>query len=109
MGHRGEAPALSQWWERLGIYRNINYIDFRRQIREGGALAETISSSLASLKGKNLVPWLDLDRLWSETKLGRADHGDALALLTALDYSARAPLHTFTRDDAVDAVHEGEE
>ncbi len=106
--HRGEPPSLSRWWERRGIYRNINYLDFRRQIREAGALAETISSSLASLAGKGLVPWLDLDRLWTETKLGRADHGDALALLTALDYSTRVPLLTVRRDNAMDAVREGE-
>jgi len=72
-----------------GIDPRLNYIDVARSIREG-ALHSVVRENLKDLKARNVIPWIDIDEIWSEHQSGWVDHSDALDLLTSLEIHLKA-------------------
>jgi len=73
----------------LGIDPRLNYIDVAESIR-GGSLHNTVRENLCDLQHRELVPWIDIDTIWTEHQSGRSNHTDALNLLTSLEIHLKA-------------------
>lgn len=73
-----------------GPPRNTNYVDFDGELRRPTALRAVVQRLLAALERRALVPWIDLDGLWSAHVGWRANHGQALILLAALEVQQQA-------------------
>lgn len=67
----------------LPIDPRINYIDFNNSLRDRNDMKTLVQESIRDLKKRGLVDWLDLDSIWQDHQNRRANHGNALMLLTA--------------------------
>lgn len=76
-------------WNSLGIFKDINYIDFDYAIRNREDLKHLVLKSINDLKKRNILDWLDLDGLWSAQQKTKSRNGKALMLLTALEISLK--------------------
>jgi hypothetical protein len=83
---------------RRNTNRMVNYIDLARGLRERGDLRELTLGSLQRLRGRKLIDWLDLERLWKEHQKGEANHDRALTLLASLEIQADRLISEVTRD-----------
>jgi len=77
----------------------LNYADFDRELRGEGALARVVEESLVNLAHSGALAWLDPLELWRQHRARRANLGDALVLLSALELNlaangSPAPLRT---------------
>lgn len=70
----------------LGPHQNINYIDFDEGLRKRHDLRELVEKNLQDLKTRDLVTWLNLEKLWDLHKRRKANYADALLILTALEF-----------------------
>ena len=77
-------------WDSFRIFRDIKYIDFDEAIRSRQDFRLLVLENLQDLKQRNKVNWLDLDSIWKDHQLKRANHGMALLLLTALEISLKS-------------------
>jgi Asparagine synthase len=78
------APALP-----LGPNRGVNYDDFDAALRERADIRDVVRASLADLKRRNVVDWLDLDEIWRQHERKHANHGAALTLLASLEINLK--------------------
>ncbi len=67
------------------LNRNINYIDFETAIRERNDLKKVIYSNLMDLKQRNILPWIDIEKLLKNHLNKAVDHSDALLVLASLE------------------------
>lgn len=65
--------------------KKVNYFDINDFIRNNKSMKEIIIESLRKLKGRNLVPWIDLDLLLNKHLFYKANYGDALQVLASLE------------------------
>ncbi len=70
-----------------GFYENpnTNYIDFNQAIRHKKDLKDLIYSSIMDLKSRNIVDWIEIDKLWDVHQNTKIDHSDALLVLASLE------------------------
>lgn len=68
----------------------LNYADFDRELRGGGVLAQIVEDSLVRLVDARVVDWLAPLELWQDHRRWRANLGDALVLLCALELNLAA-------------------
>jgi hypothetical protein len=68
----------------------LNYADFDRELRGDGALARVVEESLVRLAEARVVDWLEPLELWQRHRRWRANLGDALVLLCALELNLAA-------------------
>ena len=73
----------------LGVDPRLNYIDVPASIRSG-SLRGVVRENLTDLQERDLVPWIDIETIWKEHQSGRADHSDALDILTSLEIHLKA-------------------
>ena len=76
-------------WNRLGVYQILQYIDFDDAIRQRRDYKDVVRENIADLKNRNIIDWLDLDRLWADHQKKKGDFGNELLLLTALEISLK--------------------
>ncbi len=67
------------------INPEINYIDFDRAFVMRDDLRTLADSSIANLKKRNVVPWLDLEAIHRTREGDRLAYGEELSLLISLD------------------------
>jgi hypothetical protein len=78
-----------------GLNPQINYIDFDRGLREREDLKTVVYENLQDLKQRNVVDWIDIDRIWNRHQQGKGNHSDALTLLASLEINLKAhEMHT---------------
>ena len=82
--------VLNPIWNRSGIYRDVNYIDFNRAIRERDDYKKVVFESISDLKARKLIDWFDPEDIWKDHINKNADLGIALVLLTALEISLKS-------------------
>jgi len=86
---RKNLPRYDPLWNHYHIFRNIKYIDFDQAIRCREDFKSLVFENLQDLKQRDKVDWLNLDSIWKEHHLKRANHGLALMLLTALEINLK--------------------
>lgn len=69
---------------------NLNYIDFNRGFRDREDLRDLARSSLASLSGRRIIYWLDVEDILRRHQRGDGDFADALVILISLEMHYRA-------------------
>jgi len=67
-----------------------NYIDFEDAIRHRDDVRTLVHESVRDLKQRGVIDWLDTEALLERHMSGRAEHGDALTLLTSLEIHLKA-------------------
>ncbi len=64
---------------------NVNYIDFNGGLRRRADLKSFVHEHIQQLKGRDLVKWVDIDKLWRQHQQGGANYAPELLLLAYLD------------------------
>jgi len=82
MGRRLGVPGL-------GVDPRLNYIDVSAAIRSG-SLRSVVHENLVDLQKRDLISWVDIEEIWKEHQSGRADHANALDVLTSLEIHLKA-------------------
>lgn len=76
----------------LGAPVNINYLDFNKKIREKEDLRKIISNNILDLKQRNIVDWIDIERILTTHLSGKGNHADALIVLASLEIHLKTGL-----------------
>ena len=71
-------------WLRVRSQIGRNYLDYDEMFRKRKDYQETLATAFDYLKSNDVVPWLDLDKLWKEHMKRRKDHGEAFQVLLGL-------------------------
>ena len=66
-------------------YPRTSYVDFDTALRTREDLASVVLSALDRLGRRAVVPWVDLGKIFRDHQRHRANHGNALVLLTSLE------------------------
>ena len=61
-----------------------NYIDFQWAFRKRDDYISVMERAIDILKRREVVPWLDLDRIWREHYRGKRDHAQDLQAFLGL-------------------------
>lgn len=86
---RTRAAPSHHLWDRIGIYRVLQYLDFNDAVRERDDFRSMVRENIQDLKRRQLIDWLELDRLWRDHQDKKCDIGMELMLLTALEISLK--------------------
>ncbi|MBN1598554.1 MAG: hypothetical protein JW894_09695 [Bacteroidales bacterium] len=65
--------------------KRTNYFDINDFIRNNESLRQIITESLAQLRGRDILPWLNPEDMLKKHMSGKADYGDALQVLASLE------------------------
>jgi hypothetical protein len=76
---QGKAP-----WLRIRSSTRNNYLDYDEMFRKRRDYKETLVTAFDYLKANDVVPWVDIDKLWKEHMRRRKDHGEAFQVLLGL-------------------------
>lgn len=68
----------------------INYIDFKNAILFKINFKELIYSNIMDLKKRNIIYWVDIDKIWNENCSKKIDHTNALLALASLEIHLKA-------------------
>lgn len=69
---------------------NINYIDFDHGIRYRDDLNKLVYENVMDLKNRQLLDWVDINKLWKDHINKKGDYSDALIVLTSLEIHLKA-------------------
>ena len=67
-----------------------NYFNFEKRIRRDPQFQRLIRTSLDDLKRRQLIDWIDIDRLWTQHMNRGVDHSQALLTLASLEIHLKA-------------------
>lgn len=68
----------------------INYLDFNQALRERSDLKKIVYDNLIDLKQRNIIDWIDFDKIWNTHMNKKANHADALMVLASLEIHLKA-------------------
>ncbi len=68
----------------------VNYIDFDAALRKREDIKSIVYENLQDLKKRNIVPWINIDKLWKDHLNKRNNHSDALIVLASLEIHLKA-------------------
>jgi hypothetical protein len=71
-------------------YPYIMYNDFNEGIRNASDLRKIVRESIADLRKRDIVNWIDFDGIWRRHDLRVRNHGDALIVLASLEIILKA-------------------
>lgn len=76
----------------VNIFQNplINYIDFETGIRDRRDLNKIVYNNINDLKDRNIIDWIDIEKIWSEYINSKKNYAKALILLTSLEINLKA-------------------
>ena len=86
---RSNVSPLNPVWNRLGIYRMLQYLDFDDAVRSRDDYRLTVKENIHDLKQRKIIDWLDIDAIWNDHQDKRTNYGVSLLLLTALEISLK--------------------
>jgi asparagine synthetase B (glutamine-hydrolysing) len=70
--------------------RDINYLDFNSAIRQRPKLRKLIRDNINDLRIRNIIDWIDIEKIWNRHIQKQADHADALIVLASLEIQLKA-------------------
>lgn len=76
----------------LGINGGINYLDFNKQIREKADLREIFKNNIMDLKSRNIIDWIDIEKILQDHLSKRGNYADALIVLASLEIHLKSGL-----------------
>lgn len=76
----------------IGSPVTTNYLDFNKKIREKEDLRKIISNNILDLKQRNIVDWIDIERILTTHLSGKGNHADALIVLASLEIHLKTGL-----------------
>lgn len=76
----------------FGINKGINYLDFNKQIREKIDLREIIRNNIIDLKSRNIIDWIDIEKILQDHLSKRGNYADALIVLASLEIHLKSGL-----------------
>jgi hypothetical protein len=84
--HHGIKKRIQKRAPWLRIRSNIgrNYVDYDEMFRKRKDYKETLVAAFDYMKSNEVIPWLNLDRLWKEHMQRRKELGDAFCVLIGL-------------------------
>jgi len=68
----------------------INYVDFDFEIRNNNRLKTIIYNNVFDLKRREIIDWINFDKIWQAHINKTANHSDALITLTSLEIHLKA-------------------
>ncbi len=68
----------------------INYLDFNLAIRQRKDIQHIIYANIFDLKKRNLIDWVNFDKLWKEHMNNTVNRADALIALASLEIHLKA-------------------
>lgn len=89
-----------------GVDPVLNYLDFDQALRTKRDLRSVIDENIRDLARRQLVDWLDVERLWRQHRSGAVNRGDAVLLLASLELCLKAQ-ELASRPDATRRMHGG--
>lgn len=72
--------------------KSINYLDFNYHIRNKPDLRAIISANVMDLKKRDIVNWIDPEKILNIHLSGKANHADALIVLASLEIHLKTGL-----------------
>lgn len=72
--------------------KSTNYLDFDYHIRNKPDLRAVISANVMDLKKRNVVSWIDPEKILNAHLSGKANHADALIVLASLEIHLKTGL-----------------
>lgn len=69
-----------------GVDPNVNYIDFDEVFRERNDLKELVSKNIHDLIKRDIITWIDIEKIWNLHQARKENYADALLILTALEF-----------------------
>lgn len=76
----------------LGVPVSTNYLDFNTEIRQKPDLRKVISENMLDLKARKIIDWIDLEQILNNHLSNKANHADALIVLSSLEIHLKAGL-----------------
>lgn len=70
--------------------RNLNYINFETAIRDRQDMRDIIYNNLMDLKNRDILYWVNIDKLWQNHINSKNNHADALMVLASLEIHLKA-------------------
>lgn len=68
----------------------VNYIDYSKEIREREDLTKIVRDNILDLKSRNIIDWIDVEKIWNDYYLKKEDYSGALLLLASLEIHIKA-------------------
>ncbi len=68
-----------------GLSPLLNYIDFNRALRNRKDFKNLVYKNIQDLIKRRIIDWVDIDQIWTLHQEEKANHADALTLLTSLE------------------------
>jgi len=82
--------ASSRIWNHIGVYKRFNYLDYDASVRDRIDFQKMVKENIYDLKARQIIDWLDPERMWLDHIDDKADYGFTLLLLTALEISFKS-------------------
>jgi len=89
-------------WNALRIYSQLKSIDYDRVLRTRDDYATLVDEAVRNLERQDVVPWLEVTKMWNRHRSGVADCGSALFLFTALDINLEYANHSSQESSRTD-------
>jgi hypothetical protein len=67
----------------------INYIDFDRGLRERNDLKSVVYENIQDLKKRQIINWIDIDKIWLNHQRSIGNYADALTSLASLEINLK--------------------
>ena len=77
---------------KLSSGKGINYLDFNEKIRTKEDLRTIIQNNVMDLKSRNIIDWIDIEKILKNHLSNKANHADALIVLASLEIHLKSGL-----------------
>ncbi|MHC4120745.1 MAG: hypothetical protein ACYSWO_24915 [Planctomycetota bacterium] len=88
---------------RLGVRRGktsprtlkyMGYIDFSEGFRQRKDLIELAEENIADLAKRDIITWVDIEKLWEQHRERIHDHGDSISMIVSAEILLKASNHS---------------
>jgi len=70
---------------KLSSSKGINYLNFNEKIRTKKDLRDVISTNIMDLKARNIIDWIDIEKILNNHLANKSNQADALIVLASLE------------------------
>ncbi len=68
----------------------LNYSDFNEDLRNNTSLKKLVYNNINDLKNRNIINWIDIDKIWQNHQSRKSNLHRTLMLLTSLEINIKA-------------------
>ena len=69
---------------------NLNYLDFNQEIKTNQNLRSILVEQTQDLDKRNIIDWIDFDKIWTSQLVNNQNHSNALITLASLEINLKA-------------------